>query len=117
MQILYDVLVVVHFLGLAALLGGVIVQLSTTSKVVNGAMLHGGLTQLVTGVGLVGLAEAALPEKAEDLNMAKIGVKLLVLFVIVALCWVNRNRKEVPTGLWAAIGLLTVANIVIAVFV
>lgn len=117
MEILYEVLVVAHFIGLAALLGGVIVQLSAPSKVVSGAMLHGGLTQLLTGITLVGLAEAALPDKAEELNMAKIGIKLLILLAIVTLCWVNRDRKDVPTGLWAAIGLLTVANIGIAVLV
>jgi cytochrome bd-type quinol oxidase subunit 2 len=116
MQILFELLVVLHFVGLALLLGGAATQLSSATKVVNPAMLHGSLTQLVTGVGMVGLAEAALPDEKEGLSMPFISLKLVILLVIVALCWINRNRKEVPVGVWAAIGALTLANIVIAVF-
>jgi cytochrome bd-type quinol oxidase subunit 2 len=117
MQMLFEFLVVVHFVGLSLLLGGVATQMSSATKVVNTAMVHGALTQLVTGVGMVGLAEAALPDEKEDLNMTKITVKLVILLAIVVLCLVNRRRTEVPKGLWAAIGLLTLANIVIAVLV
>lgn len=115
MQIVYDLLVVIHFIGLASLLGGVITQLRDPEKVVNRAMLDGALTQLVTGIALVGVAEMAVPEEAEGLNMIKITVKLLIVAVIVALSWINRKRPVLPTGIWAAIGLLTVANIMIAV--
>jgi cytochrome bd-type quinol oxidase subunit 2 len=116
MQIIFEILVVLHFVGLALLLGGAATQMSSATKVVNPAMLHGALTQLVTGIGMVGLAEAALPDEKEGLNMPFITVKLVILLVIVALCWLNRKRKEIPFGLWAAIGALTLANIVIAVF-
>lgn len=115
MQILFEILVILHFAGLAALLGGVITQMSSKPKIINPAMLHGSLTQLVTGVAMVGLAESALPEEAESLNMTKLTVKLLIVAVIVALCWVNRKRKDVPVGLWAGIGGLTLLNICIAV--
>lgn len=117
MQIVFELLVVLHFVGLAALLGGVITQMSAPEKVVNRAMLDGALTQLVTGVAMVGLAETALPEEGDELNMAKIGAKLLILVVILVLVWVNRKRPAIPVGLWAAIGLLTLTNVVIAVFV
>ncbi len=114
METFYDVLVVLHFVGLAALLGGWLVQLSTSPRVVNRAMLDGAFTQLVTGVALVGVAEAALDA---ELNQTKIGIKLLILLVITGLAWVNRKKEAVATGAWLAIGLLTIVNIVIAVFV
>ena len=115
MDYLYEAIVVLHFLGLASLLGGFLVQMSTSPKVVNSAMVHGALTQLVTGLALVGLAETLVED--EEVNHMKVGLKLLILLVITALAWVNRRKASVPTGVWAAIGLLTTANVVIAVFV
>ena len=47
----------------------------------------------------------------------KVGIKLLLLLVITALAWVNRKKESVPVGVWGAIGGLTIANIIIAVFV
>jgi hypothetical protein len=116
MQIVFELLVVVHFIGLASLLGGVITQITASEKVVNRAMVDGALTQLVSGIALVGVAQMALPEEAADLNMVALGAKLLILLVIVTLVWANRKRASVPVGVWAAIGVLTLTNIVIAVF-
>ena len=63
------------FIGLASLLGGFIVQMKSPDKGVNPAMLHGALTQLVTGVLLVGIASAGLVP-GEEVDHAKIAVKL-----------------------------------------
>ena len=115
MEIVEKVLVVLHFLGLAALLGGFLVQMSTSPKVVNNAMFHGALTQLVTGVLLVGVLES-MKDEGETLNMAKITTKLVILLVITGLVVANRKKESVSTGIWAAIGLLTITNVVIAVF-
>lgn len=116
MSLVYELLVVLHFIGLAALLGGWLVQLSTRDKVVNRVMLDGALTQLVTGLALVGLAETVLSDE-EEVNHTKIGIKLAVLIVITVLAWVNRKEKSVPTWPWMAIGLLTIVNIAVAVLV
>lgn len=113
MEIVRDVFLVLHFVGLASLLGGFLVQMKPRTKVVNAAMLHGALTQLVTGVGLVGLAYAL--GNGDDVDNAKIGVKLLVLLVIGALVLLGRRRDNVSTGVWGAIGGLTLLNIVVAV--
>ncbi len=115
MELLEHTLVVVHFIGLASLLGGFLVQASAAQKVVNNAMLHGVLTQLVTGLALVGVLQA-MGDDAEPVNNAKIAVKLVVLLVILGLVWTNRKKPQVATGVWGAIGGLTVLNIVVAVF-
>jgi len=116
MDFVFNVLVVLHFVGLASLLGGVIVQMKSPDKRVNPAMLHGALTQLVTGVALVGLVESGAMGDDETLNMTKISVKLVIVLVITALAIVGRRRVPPQMPLWATIGVLTLANVVIAVF-
>jgi hypothetical protein len=116
MDVVYKILVVLHFLGLASLIGGWLVQLRAVGeRYVSAAMLHGALTQLVTGVLLVGLAEG-VDSLGRDVDRAKIGVKLAVTVVVLILCWANRRRQYVPNGLYFLIGLLAIANVVIAVF-
>ncbi|MCV2395084.1 hypothetical protein OEB99_12270 [Actinotalea sp. M2MS4P-6] len=113
MEIVKNLLLVLHFVGLASLLGGFLVQMKPAVKTVNPAMLHGALTQLVTGVALVGVIEAI---GEHELNYPKIMTKTAVLLVITGLVFVFRGRERVPTGVWGAIGGLTLLNIVLAVF-
>lgn len=112
MEFLEHVLVVLHFIGLASLLGGFLVQIKSSPRVVNSAMVHGVVTQLVTGVLLVGIAEA----EDYEVDHAKVGVKLAVAVVVAVLVFANRKREVLTTGAWGLIGGLTIANIVVAVF-
>lgn len=112
MDVLRNVLLVIHLIGFGALFGGAAVQVRDEIKVVNRAMLDGALTQVVSGLLLVGVIEGA----GNDVNRAKIGVKLGVALVVAVLCWVNRRKRAVPNGLFFVILLLTVANVVVAVF-
>lgn len=117
MEFVFNLLVVLHFVGLASLLGGFIVQMASPEKGVNPAMFHGALTQLVTGIAMVGLVESgAMGDDEEPLNMTKISVKLLIVLLITALAFVGRKRKPPEVALWAVIGLLTLTNVVVAVF-
>ncbi len=113
MDVLHDLFLVLHFVGLASLLGGFLVQMSAEVKRVNPAMWHGALTQLVTGVALVGIMQA---DDDPGLNNSRVGVKLLVLLVIFAVLWMQRRKDVMAEGAYFAIGGLTLANIVIAVF-
>jgi cytochrome bd-type quinol oxidase subunit 2 len=114
-EFVYNLLVVLHFIGLASLLGGFLVQMKSADKGVNPAMLHGALTQLITGVLLVGIASAGLVP-GEEVDHAKIAVKLVIVLIITALAIVGRKRTPPQVGLWGAIGALTLVNVVIAVF-
>jgi hypothetical protein len=113
MTYLRDLLLVLHFVGLASLLGGFLVQLSAADRRIVTAMVHGAFTQLVTGLLPVGIIQGALHEPVDN---AKIAVKLAVLVVITVLVWVNRARQTVSNGVYFTIGGLTLANVVIAVF-
>lgn len=114
MDILHSILVILHFVGLASLLGGFLVQTKAIARgkgVIHAAMIHGALTQLVTGLLLVGLAEMG----DGSVNHMKIGIKLAVLIVITVLVFVYRKKSPVPSWVLWAVGLLTLANIVVAV--
>ncbi len=111
MEYLSDAFLVLHFIGLAALLGSFLVQMKPPRSITPG-YLHGALTMLVTGVALVGLVYAQDGEP----NNTKITVKLLVLLAIFALVLANRKKPEVTTGVWGAIGGLATLNVVLAVF-
>ncbi|HSK26782.1 MAG TPA: hypothetical protein VK894_07725 [Jiangellales bacterium] len=116
MEIVYNLLVVLHFLGLASLIGGWLVQMRARGeRLVNPAMVHGAITQVATGVLLVGLAES-VDSLGKDVDNAKIGVKLVVALVVLGLAWVNRRKPVVPDGLYFIIGGLAVLNVVVAVF-
>ena len=113
MQFLYNLILILHFVGLASLLGGFIVQMKSADKGVNPAMWHGALTQLVTGVLLVGIAESGAID--DKLNMTKISVKLLIVVIITVLAFIGRKRQPPQVPLWGIIGALTLVNVAIAV--
>ncbi|WP_394431281.1 hypothetical protein [Streptomyces sp. SGAir0957] len=114
MDVLIHFFVGLHIIGIAALLGGFLTQMSALGRGearFNKAMLHGALTMLVTGVALVGLNQA----DDHTVNNIKIGVKLAVLIVILGIVYVKRDEEKAEKGLFAAVGALTLANIFIAV--
>jgi hypothetical protein len=80
-------------------------------------MFHGTLTQVVTGIALVGLNEATAAEGVEAVNNTAVGIKSAALLVILILVLLNRKKASVPVAVWAAIGGLTLLNVVVAVFV
>ncbi|MGX1883423.1 hypothetical protein [Streptomyces sp. NPDC055287] len=114
MDVLINVFVGLHIIGIASLLGGFLTQMKAmgagTARF-SPAMLHGALTMLVTGVALVGLNQA----DDQTVNNLKIGIKLAILVVILGLVYVKRDEERVEKALFGAVGGLTVANIFIAV--
>jgi hypothetical protein len=119
MAFIYNVLVVLHFIGLASLIGGFLVQIKSSPRVINNAMLHGALTQLVTGILLVGLRyplNSSDPAEWSKPDNAKIGVKLVVLLIILGLILANRKKDQITNAVWGLIGGLSILNVVVAVF-
>ena len=114
MDVLIHILVALHIIGIASLLGGFLTQLKAmgqgTARFVP-AMLHGALAMLVTGALLVGLNQA----DDQPVDNIKIGVKLALLIVILGLVYVKRDEETVEKPLFALVGALTTANVFIAV--
>ncbi len=114
MEIVYHVVVVLHLLGMAAIVGSWLAVVRAPRMMPG--FFHGALTQLVTGLALVGMLEADVVTRDEVLDHAKIGVKLAVALVVTVLVWVNRKREHVPRGVVHTIGGLALFNVVVAVF-
>lgn len=113
MEILKNVVLAVHIIGVASLLGGVLVQMSAMKKGetrIMPAILHGAWTMLVTGIILVGLQYPI----GNEVNNVKITVKLAVLVAILVIALVNRKRETLARWVLPALGALTVVNILIA---
>ena len=111
MQLAHQILVLFHLIGLAALLGGFLVQLRSKQPEINASMLNGSFTLLVTGLALVALDDVG----PDPVNHVKIVIKLLITAVIVVLVAKNRKFATIPRGLWGLIGGLTIANAALAV--
>jgi hypothetical protein len=114
-DVLRQILLILHIVGIASLLGGFLTQmpaLRTGDGRIVPAMTHGALTMLVTGLALVGVVRAGLDK---DVDNAKVGTKLVILLAILLLVWGNRAADRVSSKVLGAIGLLTVANIAVAV--
>jgi hypothetical protein len=112
LDFLEKALLFVHLVGMAALLGGGLVQVRAASRRVSQAMVDGALTQVVSGLLLVGVLEG----QDEDIDRAKIGVKFAVGLVVAVLVWINRRKPSIPTGLFAGIVALTLCNVAVAAF-
>lgn len=119
-EIVRNSLIVLHFIGFAAVFGGFMTQMKSmaqgAAKIVP-AMVHGAWTLLATGLLLVGVREwMAVMEWAPELNHMKIGIKSLVLIVLLVLILLNKKKDSVKAPIFGTIGLLAVLNVVLAVF-
>jgi hypothetical protein len=119
--VLMNATIVLHFIGLASLLGGFLVQMKAlkpgTAKIIP-AMIHGAWTMLITGLLLVGLHEwtSSLDPAAGEIDNIKIAVKSIVLTVVLVLVMQNRKKETVKSSTLGLIGGLTLLNVVLAVF-
>ena len=119
-ELVRNSLLVLHFVGLASLLGGFLTQIkaiSAGSAKVSPAMVHGAWTAFVTGLLLVGVAEWRIAMGANfEVDHTKIAVKTAVVLVILVLVMLNRKKDTVRAGTLGLIGGLTLTNVVLAVF-
>lgn len=111
METLRLILLIIHILGFAALIGGLIAQAGPGQKRVNVAMRDGTGTAFLAGLALVGVLEAG----DEAVDYAKIAVKGVVGLVLLVLMMANTRKERIPIGLWVGLLLLAVANVCVAV--
>ena len=115
MQFVYDLFLVLHFVGLALLLGGFLVQVRDPDRTVTRWMFDGALTQLITGLVLVGIASSGALA-GETPNNTVVGIKTVIVVVIAVLAFIGKRKPAPQTALWGIIGLLTLVNVLVAVF-
>ena len=113
MEIVRLVLLLLHLLGFAALLGGLLVQVREPVKRVNALMRDGAGTAVLAGLLLVGVLES---DDDVTVNHAKIGVKLVIGVVILVLVMANLRKERISAALYWLITALTLANLAVAIF-
>jgi len=107
----HHLLVLVHLVAFAALLGGGLVQLRSREPEINATMLHGAWVSLVSGVALWALA----PTFDERLAVGPMVAKTLIGVVVMVLVALNRRFFSIPRGLLRLITLLVLADAAVAV--
>lgn len=112
MEFLRLLLLFLHLVGLASLIGGFVVQLAGPERRIVPAILYGALIQLITGPLLI--AVAAVLDKT--VNDPKMDVKLLVLLVITVSAFAFRKRPVLGAGVFFGLFTLSLLNVGVAVF-
>lgn len=112
MELVIQILLVLHFIGIGALLSGFFYQLKNikSGMTVNAGILHGAWLMLLTGLGMVGLVKPA------ELNTLIVALKSGVLTAILFIAYRFRKKEKTPAWVVPIIALLTTVNISLAVF-
>ena len=113
MEPLRLVLLYLHLIGFALLLGGAVTQYLTGTIRINRAMLIGAGTQVLTGLVLASPLRGGGEAEPEP---AKLAVKGLIGLMIFAMVFFSRRREVVNNGHFLAIVGLTLVNAAVAVF-
>lgn len=114
MEIVRDILVVLHIIGFAGVFAGALGQLPKVKDGVarvSGGILHSSWLLLLTGIALVGMMYARDLEP----NNAKIGAKAIVLIAIIVIALVNKKKEKVSGAVLGSLLGLSVLNVIFAV--
>lgn len=116
MDFIYNLVVLVHLLAMALLVGAYVATLKAPR--VSEPMVWGARLVFLSGVALMGMREAIDSLDKPDLIMAKMIVKLVIALAVVACAEIARakqKRNEPAVNLVHAAGGLAIINVVIAV--
>ena len=112
MNILYNIVVFLHIVGAAMIVGIWIGQMKKPT--VHPRQFDGAMLQLLTGIALMGL----IPALDMDANYAKLGLKLAVAVAVGVLAFIGRRKykkdEPISKGLAHSVGGLALLNIAIA---
>ena len=91
MRVIIGIVVVLHLLGAAAIIGPWLA--APRAGRIRMAMVWGARAQVVTGILLVGLHEMS-SDPADELIRAKIGVKLVIALAVAACAEIANGRQR-----------------------
>lgn len=104
----------VHFLGLALIIGVFFLQMRKKSDFAVTAVLAGAIAQVVTGLALVGIREASDLDVDPIKIAVKLGIALVVLAAAIAATVVQKRGGRAAPWFHVA-GGLAVVNVFVAV--
>lgn len=110
MGIITNIALFFHLMGFASLFGVSAVQVRQPLRIAKNGMLHGALTQLVSGMALVAL-------NREEVNHAVAGIKLFILFIILSILFYYRRdtKREIPSTPFFVVFGLTFVEVILAI--
>ena len=113
MDIAYKLLLVLHFIGLAGLLGGLLAQIPNKPKKLQPFVLHSAWLMFIAGVAMVGVNRAMHANDAtvEILDHVPVSIKSTVLLVILALGYLNLKKATLSTKIWGSMTVLSLSLI------
>ncbi|MDP9999158.1 MULTISPECIES: hypothetical protein [Pseudarthrobacter] len=112
MIIVYNIVVFLHIVGAAMIVG---IWIGNMKKpTVHPRQFDGAMLQLLTGIVLMGL----IPALDMDANYFKLGVKFAIALAVGVLAFIGRrkykNGEDISKGLAHGVGGLALLNIAIA---
>ena len=118
MQFSYNLLLGLHFIGISGLLGGLLAQIAVKLKQLPKFVLHSAWLAFIAAIVMVGINQMMHSDDAtvEVLDHIKVAVKSTVLIIILAIGYLNIKKASLSNKAWGLMTLLTILNIVIAVF-
>jgi hypothetical protein len=111
-DLLYDLIVAAHLLGMAVLIGVTLVELRRSEAPASGLPLIAAGVQVVTGIALAGLASSGLA--GTEPNNVKLAVKLAVAVAVLGLAVAARRADGRARQLLGGAGLLGLGNVLVA---
>ncbi|MGM0931510.1 MAG: hypothetical protein ACQEXN_17670 [Actinomycetota bacterium] len=115
MDILYNILVFLHIVGAAMIVG---IWIGNMKKpTVHPRQFDGAALQVITGVIMMGLIPA-IPVLADDANYVKLTIKLVIGLVVGVLAFIGRRKykagQPISAGLAHSVGGLALLNVALA---
>lgn len=113
MELAIRILLVLHLLGFASIMTGVLSQTSAfkTGAKVLPSILHGAWLSLGAGLVMIVL----LPLNGENVNNISLGIKSIGITAIFFVAYTYQKKEVTPKWVVPVIGLLTVINLAVAV--
>ncbi|WP_461163266.1 hypothetical protein [Arthrobacter sp. R4-81] len=112
MNIVFDIMVFLHIVGAAMIVG---IWIGNMKKpTVHPRQFDGAALQLLTGIVMMGL----IPALDRDANYMKLGVKIVIALVVAVLAFIGSRKfkkgEPVSKGLAHSVGGLALLNVAIA---
>jgi hypothetical protein len=114
LDLVRHVILAAHFLGLAAIVGAFFVQMRAKDGFATGVVLAGAITQIVTGLALVGVRQASDLEVDNVKIAVKLGIAVVVLVAAIVAHVQKRRGGKVKPAFHTA-GGLAIVNVLVAV--
>ena len=112
MIIVYNIVVFLHIVGAAMIVGIWIGNMKTPT--VHPRQFDGAALQLITGIVLMGL----IPALDMDANYFKLGIKFAIALAVGVLAFIGRRKykkgEDISKGLAHSVGGLALLNVAIA---